>query len=254
MAIQQFAVVQPGDLGSQFVFDAITKKWKIIGAGPSTDANNLLTAGSDGSSYLSQAAIQGAQLKYTFAYNSTSKKIELLDSTGAVVSQIDPISIETDFGDVSINGSIITFHDATDPSKTYVSDFGTYLIAVAKANTNAIALSGLGTSADPLTATLTVDPLAGNLLKVTVTGAKVDPADVLALINANLSVTLTSTANTLEVDVNGHKSTASIINSNTLAVNATAGTVDSTINGVKASASAVQLVNSGGTHIAYALQ
>lgn len=252
MAIQQFAVVQPGDLGSQFVFDGAAKKWNITGVGPSADAGNLLTSGSDGASFLNQAAVQGAQIKYTFAYNSTSKKIELLDSTGAVVSQIDPISIETDFGDVSINGSVVTFHDATDPSKTYVADFSAYLTTVAKANSNAIAISGDGTAGAPLTATLTVDPLAGNLLKVDVSGAYVDPADVLALLNANLNVTLTSTANTLEVDVNGVKSSATIINSNTLAVDATAGTVDSTVNGVKASANAIELVNSGGTHIAYA--
>ncbi len=252
MTIPQYPIVQPSDFGTQFQFDTVSKKWKITGTGPSTDADNLLTTGTDGSTYLGQSAVRSAQLKYTFAYSSISKKIELLDSTGQVVSQIDPITIETDFGDVGVNGSIITFYDATDRSKTYVADFSTYLIAIQRANTNAIALFGSGTAASPLTATLTVDALAGNLLKVTVDGAKVSPSDVLALFNVNLAVLVTSTENTLKVKVNEVESTATIINSNTLAIDNAAGKVDSTINGVKASANAVQLVNSAGTHIAYA--
>jgi hypothetical protein len=53
-----------------------------------------------------------------------------------------------------------------------------FTLFVTSTDSTSIDFSGAGTVGSPLTASLIVDVLAGNLLKVTASGAKVDPADV----------------------------------------------------------------------------
>lgn len=55
-------------------------------------------------------------------------------------------------------------------------------LSVTSTDSNSIDFSGVGTVGSPLTADIKIDVLAGNLLKVTATGTKVDPADVKALV------------------------------------------------------------------------
>lgn len=49
---------------------------------------------------------------------------------------------------------------------------------VITANANGLTWSGTGEASNPLIASLTLDPIAGNLLKLTASGFKVDPADI----------------------------------------------------------------------------
>ena len=94
-----------------------------------------------------------------------------------------------------------------------------------------------------------LDPGAGNLLKVGVAGASVSQSDVLALLNSNTTVSLSSSANSMSVTVNGKTSSANIINTNTLAADSTTSTIKSTVNGVVASAAAVRLVDTNNNAI-----
>jgi len=55
------------------------------------------------------------------------------------------------------------------------------LLPIVTASSNSITMSGVGTTASPVTGNVKLDTLVGNLLKVTTAGAKVDPADITAL-------------------------------------------------------------------------
>lgn len=260
MAISKFQVVQPGDLGTQFVFDGVTSKWKITGTGPSADANNLLVAGTDGSTYLSTAKVQTAQKVYTMAYNSTSKKIELTEttpvaggtSTSAVISAVDPIALQGQLDEITItNGSTITFTDQGSPDVTYTMDFST-LMGKLTAASNSISLAGDGKTGSALTATLVVDPSANNLLKVSVAGTMVEKSDILALLNSN--TTLSSSVNTMTVSINGTSHSANIINSHTVSIDSANSVFKQEVNGVYANVSIVELTNSSNVHIGYLFQ
>lgn len=252
MTIQKFQVVTPGDLSTQFTFSqkpGESRKYWHVASGPSADADNLLTAGADGASFLATSTVKNNQITYELSL--TDKKIKLINSDGGV-SEIPTTSVEAEFKDVSITGSTVTFTDNLDSSKTYVADFSTFLTAVGRANSNSIELSGSGTATDKLTATLVVDPSSDNLLKVSVSGAMVDSADILDLLNTSTSVTLTSSVNTLTLTVNGQEATATIINSNALTVDSANSVIKSSVNGVDATAAAIQLVDSNDGAIGYA--
>ena len=260
MSITQYQVVTPGDLGQQFTWDSATNKWKIIGTGPSTDANNILTTGTDGSTYLSHTNLQGAQKVFTMEYNSTSKKIELSEvvptagggSTTTVVSSVDPISLQGQLDEITItNGSTITFTDQGNPDVSYTADFSS-LMGKLTAATNSISLAGDGKTGTELKATLVVDPTTNNLLKVTVAGTKVDKNDVLAMLNAHTA--LSSTVNVMKLSIDGTDYTANIINSNVLAVDSANSVFRSTINGVAATTPIIELTNSANVHIGFLYQ
>lgn len=260
MAITQYQVVTPGDLGPQFTWDSTALKWKIIGTGPSTDANNILTTGSDGSTFLSHTNLQAAQKIFTMTYNSTTKKIELSETvpiagggtSTSVVSSVDPIALQGQLDEITItNGSTITFTDQGDPDLTYTADFAALMGKLTAASTS-ISLAGDGKAGTELTATLIVDPTADNLLKVTVAGTKVDKNDVLAMLNAN--TTFSSAVNTLTLAIAGESYTANIINTNVVAIDSTNALFKSTINGVEANVAIVELVNSADVHIGFLYQ
>ena len=259
-AITKYQVVQPGDLGSQFVFDAPSSKWKIVGTGVSTDANNVLTNGTDGSAYLATANLQGKQKVYSMAYNSGTKKIELTEttpnagtgSTSTVISSVDPIALQGQLDEITItNGSTITFTDQGTPDITYTVDFST-LMGKLTANSTSMVLAGDGKTGTPLTATLIVDPASDNLLHVNVAGTSVSKNDILALLNSNTS--LTSSVNTMTVSINGTTHTANIVNTYTTTIDSGNALIKSEVNGVYSNVSIVELTNSSNVHIGYLYQ
>jgi hypothetical protein len=95
-------------------------------------------------------------------------------------------------GKVVNNGdwAILTADNAGNQSGVYAYNGTAYVLAkeipevfalvVVTADSNSIALTGNGNTGTELTAALKLDALAGNLLKVTASGTKVDPADVKA--------------------------------------------------------------------------
>lgn len=247
MAYTDIQVVVPSDLGSEFTFSG--GKWHVsANGGVSSDAGNVLVAGTDAKAMLTSAAIKSNQKTYVLSLDAANGKIVLTDSDGAQ-SYIDAAVLQGNMDDVDISadGTSITFVDREN-SRNITINFSTFMTAVNKANSNAITLSGDG-KATALTATLVVDPAAGNLLKVGVAGASVKQSDVLALLNSNTTVSLSSSANSMSVTVNGKTSSANIINTNTLAADSATSTIKSTVNGVVASAAAVRLVDTNNNAI-----
>ena len=258
MATTKYQVVQPSDLGSQFAWDSGTSKWKIVGTGVSTDANNVLTNGTDGSAFLSKVNVQTAQSTYTMAYNGTSKKIELTQITPIagnvtpqtqVISSVDPIALQGQLDEITItNGSTITFTDQGSPDVTYTMDFST-LMGKLTSNTNSISLSGDGKTGTELKANLILDPATDNLIKVSVSGTTVSKNDILALLNSNTN--LTSSVNTMTVSINGTSHSANIINTYTAAIDSTNAVFKQQVNSVYANVGIIELVNSANVHIGF---
>lgn len=250
MAYTDIQVVTPSDLGSEFTFSG--GKWHVS-TGVSTDVGNVLTRGADNRPLLTSAAIKSNQKTYVLSHDVANAKIVLTDSDGTQ-SYINAAVLQGSMDDVDISAdnTSITFIDKEN-GRTTTIDFSTFLTAINKANSNAIALSGDGKNT-ALTATLVLDPSAGNLLKVGVAGASVSQSDVLALLNSNTTVSLSSSANSMSVTVNGKTSSANIINTNTLAADSTTSTIKSTVNGVVASAAAVRLVDTNNNAIGVILK
>lgn len=128
-------------------------------------------------------AIQAGETTTTLTYNSTSKTLTYTNEDG-VAADVDlsalAVDVYVDGATYNASTMVLTLTDTngTTPDVTVsLAD----LKAIVTANTNSITLSGTGESATPLKADVKLDPLAGNLLKVTAAGTKVDPADVVAL-------------------------------------------------------------------------
>ena len=251
MTWTDISIVHPSDLGVQFYLE--NGKWKVASSvSVSSDAGNIITTGTDSGAKLTVADIKNNQKTYALSLDGASAKIKLTDSDG-VVTSIDTAVLQGSMDDVDISAdnTSITFYDKEN-SRSVTVDFSTFLTSINKANTNAISLSGNGKST-ALTANLIVDPLSNNLLKVTVDGCKVDPADVVALLNSSTSVALSSSVNTMTVNVNGKTSNATIVNSVDVAKNATSSTIDISVNGVVKNVPAIRFLDSGGNVLGYGI-
>lgn len=251
MAWTDISIIKPSELGTQFYFD--NGKWKVVSTGGvSTDSGNILYTGSDNNVKLTSADIKSNQKTYTLSLDTVTAKIKLTDSDG-IVTSIDTAVLQGSMDDVDISAdnSTITFYDRENSRSTAI-DFSTFLTSINKANTNAISIDGNGKST-ALTANLIIDPLANNLLKVSVNGCKVDPADVVALLNSSTSVSLTSSANTMSITVNGKSSNAPIVNSLDVTKNSSASTIDISVNGVVKNVQAIRFLDSNGNVIGYGI-
>lgn len=247
-------VIQPNEMGTDFVFDVPSGKWKIsqTGHNVSSDLNNLLTNGTDGRPFLNADQSK----KYYLVQNNVEKKIKLYSYEGEfdiltaeLVSEVDMVAMEAQFDDIDISGTVLTFKD--DLGNTLSFDTNSPIYAILKANTNAIQLAGDGKTSN-LTATLIVDPNTNNLLKITVNGAMVDKNDILAVVNQATTNSLTSSGNTLTSTVNGKTSNASIINSNTVTVDTTNSNFRTSVNGVDSMNHGLNTLKStGGTTLGY---
>lgn len=132
--------------GLTIVRDPVTNKLKVdssaLAIGPSTDAGNLLTAGSDGRVFIDAEAVQ--------------------DAVGAAIVNAVP-GLEYD--------------DVMNAIKVHFAN-----MAVADTDSVDLTLDSTDPAAPAIKADLKVDPVAGNLLKVTATGTAVNTADVVAAV------------------------------------------------------------------------
>lgn len=220
MATTKIKVVTPTDLGSQFSF--VDGRWRV--ATVAADAGNLVASGFDGGAYLDQGAIRGAQAYPSFTV--ADRQLTVDDGAGHITV------VPLDVADIHVTGASLVgtvLHLRQDGEPDVELDLGAFLQAVATANSTSIALSGSGTAASPIAASVILDPVAGtNLLKVGASGIKVDPADILALLNANTAVSTT--------------------------IDPVDGVFRTTVSGQEATTPIVELVDSAGVHVGYAFQ
>ena len=225
-------VLQKKDLNtSVFTYNSTTKTFSIKPV--STDSANLLTSGADGLASLTPGVVQNNQITYTASLdNATPPNLILYKTVGGTTTAVSTVAVgstanpQVTGGSYNATSGVLTLTE-TGSGNNVTINLGAFLTAVQTANSNSISHSGTGTGSSPLTASVILDPESGNLLKVTASGTKVDPADVLALLNANITHGLT--------------------------VNTSAGLLTSVVNGVTATTNLLLLQGADGSTIGYAL-
>lgn len=256
-------VIQPSELGSDFLFDPDLKKWKLTNPAVqiSNDADNALIVGSDDGVFLDKNKLKkyhliqdNVEAKYKM-YSFATDTFDILTAT--LVSEVNMGVFHAELDDISIplGSSVITFIDKTT-NETIVFDTSSPIFSIMKANTNAIQLSGNGKDS-ALSATLVIDPSTDNLLKVNVNGAIVNKQDILAILNSNPSTfitnSLTSENNTLTSTVNGQTETADIINNLELNINSATSRLTLNVNGVLTAVGINQIKNTAGDSLGFTI-
>lgn len=199
-------VITPGNLGNEFdlgVIEANKIHVKLdgtlqrnvgtgeIGLNPASTTNVLGAVAPNLSSTVNgvvatvdlTALVQATETLTSISYNALTKVLTYTDEDG-VVQALDLSTLATD---IYVNGG--NYNAATGVLTLTDNDGGTGdvtinlqdLKIVVTAPSNSIAFTGTGEASSALVANLVVDPMAGNLLAVTATGAAVDPAGVTAI-------------------------------------------------------------------------
>lgn len=222
-------VVTPTDLDSvYFTQDSASKRFKLVPSGAvSADASNLLTIGTDGKLTVTASAIKSALPSTDIKSIAFANNVLSITQADNVVVNVDltPLDIHTTGVSLDASGNLVLAQADGAPSLTV--SLGAFMKAVLTANSNGVTLAGDG-KATALSVSLVVDPIMGNLFKVTASGLKVDPADVVALFTANVT--------------------------HTLAVDSANGVFRSVVNGVVATTPIVELVDGSGNHVLYGFQ
>lgn len=164
--------VLPSDLSTDLVQDPASKQFKVA-----------------------PAAVQNAQVKYTFGLDATTKKLTLTGSDGSS-SAVDPHLFEADLGNASISNGVLTFKDQNG-NVTGTLDTTVFLQAVNLAvgpGLAPLAAGANGTLGHGFTLSLLADPVAGNVLRVSATGVSVVPADIVAIVNGMVFSAVVSAA------------------------------------------------------------
>ena len=183
------AVIQPIEMGTNFSFDTVEKKWKIDNStNISQEGDNILNLDASNKLKVSSSNIKHYQLVqdnvehkiYLYQY-SANESFDL--QTAQLISSIDMLSLESQVDDVAISNGVLTFTD-TQTSTQLVFDTNSPIYQILHSNTTAINISGDGKNS-ALSIDLIVDTSTDNLLKITANGAVVDKNDILALLNSS---------------------------------------------------------------------
>ena len=183
------AVIQPIEMGTNFSFDTVEKKWKIDNStNISQEGDNILNLDASNKLKVSSSNIKHYQLVqdnvarkiYLYQY-SANESFDL--QTAQLISSIDMLSLESQVDDVAISNGVLTFTD-TQTSTQLVFDTNSPIYQILHSNTTAINISGDG-KYSALSIDLIVDTSTDNLLKITANGAVVDKNDILALLNSS---------------------------------------------------------------------
>ena len=127
--------------------------------------------------------IQAGETNTTLTYNPATKTLTYTNED-ATVATIDLSALAADIfvtgGSYNAATMVLTLSDNDGVTPDITINLAD-LKKVATQATNSITFTGTGEASSPLQASLVVDPIAGNLLTVTASGAKVAPAAVTAL-------------------------------------------------------------------------
>ena len=179
-------LIQPKNLGPQFYMRPDHTYGIAV---ESADLSNLVRTGSDGGAFLAAADVQGAQITYNAAI--VGRTIVFYATANGVTSAVATLDLSVI--DMTVTGATITNGMLTltesNGGPTITVDLSAFIKSVVTTTTPSIKWTGSGTAADPLKADLVVDATVamlggvGNLLRVSATGVRVDPVDVLGFLS-----------------------------------------------------------------------
>lgn len=167
MAIKN--VIIPTNLGNEFDLGVVTANKITVKAATNTLAGKVL---------LAIAAAYPSPINDTSAVTPAFVK-------AAIDAAVATLPADKFLQSASFNNStnVLTLTLSTGANITIsLSD----LLPIVTSSSNSITMSGVGTVANPVTGNVKLDVLAGNLLKVTTAGAKVDSTDITALASVDV--------------------------------------------------------------------
>jgi hypothetical protein len=183
------SVIQPIEMGTNFSFDTVEKKWKIDNStNISQEGDNILNLDESNKLKVSSSNIKHYQLVqdniarkiYLYQY-SANESFDV--STAQLINEVDMLPLDAQVDDVAISSGVLTFTD-TQTGTQLVFDTDSPIYQILHSNTTAINISGDGKNS-ALSIDLIVDTSTDNLLKITANGAVVDKNDILALLNSS---------------------------------------------------------------------
>lgn len=163
---------------------ALTTTNALSNAGPGgTPANLTSTVNGVVSTLDLTPLIQAGETNTTLTYAPATKTLTYTNED-ATVATIDLSALAADIfvtgGSYDPATMVLTLSDNDGVTPNITINLAD-LKKVTTQATNSITFTGTGEASSPLQANLVLDPITGNLLVVSATGAKVDPAAVLAL-------------------------------------------------------------------------
>lgn len=156
----------------------------LTNAGPGgTPANLTSTVNGVASTLDLTPLIQAGETNTTLTYDPVTKTLTYTNEDGTAAT-IDLSALAMDIfvtgGAYDAATMVLTLSDNDGVTPDITINLAD-LKKVVTQDSNSIAWSGTGEASNPLQANVVIDPMVGNLLVVGATGAKVDPAAVLAL-------------------------------------------------------------------------
>lgn len=210
-------MIVPSNLGSDFAFDTANRKIHVnidnssitmdgsgvlhAKMGPSADAGDLLTRGSDGLPYLSIAQVLAAEPAASLAFNSGNNSLAFTNAQGTVTN-IDLTPLVTD---LTITNA--TWDAATTTLTLLEADGGkirldlSTLAASSVAATSTVTLSGTGVNGNPLTARVNISQTTQNVVVANADGIYVPQGAGLTATNFGQTVRNTIVNGSISSDV-----------------------------------------------------
>lgn len=179
-------VIQPQEMGTDFVFDQSTNTWKITLPKRDNSPTNAIVETADGL-YVDSERFK----KYRLIQDTVNRKIKLYEylendgfdeSYATLIDEVDMVAFDLAIDDVGVDNSVLSFFDE-QTQQTLTFDVNSVIYQILTANTATAKLSGDGKST-PLEMDVVVDPSSDNLLKITTSGLSLDKNDLLALLNS----------------------------------------------------------------------
>lgn len=223
-------IIQPDELSTQhFIFE--DNLWKLVIPSVSADANNAITIGADGGSFLDTDQLK----RYRIIPDTATNKLNLYEyigssfdvNTATLLDSVDLSTISIEVDDVAIAGSVLTFTDVQAATQL-IFDTALPLYEVLHEKSNSISIAGDGKTT-PIEIDLLLDPDSKNLIKVSTAGVNLSSDDIIYVLNQHIEQTL---------DLNN---------------NTDGGTLDVTIGETTKTIATSRLINSSGVVIGYVL-
>ena len=181
-------IIQPHEMGTDFVFDVATNKWVLSTPRVSTTADNaIIEDPSTGGAFLPNSDVR----QFRLIQDNETRQLRLYSfprgqsfdvGTASLVDTVDMVGIDAKIDDIAISGNVLTFYDK-QTEQTLVFDMDSPLYQVLLNNSYTARLSGDGKTT-PLTVDVQIDPDTNNLIRITAGGLLLDRNDVLTMLNS----------------------------------------------------------------------
>ncbi|QCP50146.1 hypothetical protein FAZ95_13745 [Trinickia violacea] len=164
LRVLQAANVAPTANRYDDLVDALNKLYR----GVSSDQGNVLLVGADGKPLLTDAVVKAHETVTSQTWDAVNKVLTFTNEAGVTLT-VNLAAVDAHLASASLQAGILVLH-GVDGEPDVTVDLTTFLQMVQMQGSQSITLSGSGTVASPLQASVVLDPSVGNLLSVSPAG------------------------------------------------------------------------------------